>query len=58
MKPLKCAHIEARAVAHVERSLFEETAVGVIWCPECGALGSVRYTDGETVRWVMPKAPG
>lgn len=51
---VKCAHPKARAITSFDRSLFEETAVGVLWCPACGALGSLRYTDGETIRWALP----
>lgn len=49
-----CAHAEAKLISFIGRGHVEEHDVALEWCASCGALGSVRYADGEARRWVLP----
>jgi len=55
--PAVCEHQRAQTVAFLGRSVFEEVDVSLMWCGACGALGSARYADGESIRWQTPRTP-
>jgi hypothetical protein len=52
-----CDHAEAKVVAYLARAVFDELDLSLHWCPACGALGSARYADSESIRWQSPKSP-